>query len=54
MNNLKKDKYISHNNSLKIFKICKNYYDEITIPTTIVYFDEIRKGKSKSSVNRDN
>ena len=53
-NNLKKDKYISHNNSLKIFEICKNYYDEIIIPTTIVYFDEIRKGKSKSSVIRYN
>lgn len=48
--NLKKDKYISHNNSIEIFEKCKKYYDEIIIPTTVVYFDEVRKGKSKKSV----
>ena len=48
--NLKKDKYISHNNSIEIFEKCEKYYDEIVIPTTIAYFDEVRKGKSKNSV----
>ena len=47
---LKNYKRIKHKDSIEVFKDCEKYYDEIIIPTTVVYFDEVRKGKSKKSV----
>ena len=31
-------------------KYCKDYYQNTDVPTTIVYFDEVRKGKKKEKV----
>lgn len=50
--NLQKKK-IRHNDSVNLYNKCKNFYKPIKIPTTIVYFDEVRKGKSKASVNKN-
>jgi len=46
-------KKINHNNSVDLYNKCKNYYEPIIVPTTIVYFDEVRKGKSKESVSKN-
>jgi len=43
-------KKIGHKISMQIYKKCKDYYKHTEVPTTIVYFDEVRKGKSKESV----
>ena len=43
--------YIEHDISMQLFEKCKGYYQEMEVPTTIVYFDEVRKGRSKKSVS---
>ena len=48
-----KQKKIRHKISIQLYNKCKNYYEPIDIPTTIVYFDEVRKGKSKESVTKN-
>ena len=45
-----RQKKIKHKMSIQLYNQCKDYYEPINVPTTIVYFDEVRKGKSKESV----
>ena len=45
-----RQKKIRHKISIQLYNKCKNYYEPIDTPITIVYFDEVRKGKSKESV----
>ena len=47
---LKREKYFGHEISIQLYNKCKDYYEPINVPTTIVYFDEVRKWKSKESV----
>ena len=44
------NKYPGHKNSIKLYNKCKDYYQNTDVPTTIVYFDEVRKGKKKEKV----
>ena len=46
-------KKIRHKISIQLYNKCKDYYEPINVPTTIVYFDEVRKGKSKESVTKN-
>jgi len=43
---------INHKDSIKLYKKCKEYYKPVEVPTTIVYYDEVRKGKNKESVTK--
>ena len=47
---LKLRKFPGHQTSIDIYKKCKDYYETNNVPTTIIYFDEVRKGKSKDKV----
>ena len=47
---LKKKKYPGHKTSINIYKKCKNYYELNEVPTTVIYFDEVRRGKTKDKV----
>ena len=42
-----KSKSIYHKDSIKLYNLCKDYYNPIEIPKTVVYFDEVRKSKKK-------
>ena len=42
-----KSKHIGHKNSIKLYNLCKDYYNPVKIPKTVVYFDEVRKSKKK-------
>ena len=44
------NKYPGHKNSIKLYNKCKDYYQNTGVPTTIVYFDEVRKSKKKEKV----
>ena len=46
-------KKINHNDSVDLYNKCKDYSEPINVPKTIVYFDEVRKGKSKESVTKN-
>tara|TARA_B100001964_G_C14183430_1_gene577376 strand:+ start:1327 stop:1542 length:216 start_codon:yes stop_codon:yes gene_type:complete len=48
-----RQKRISHKISIQLYNKYKDYYEPINVPTTIVYFDEVRKGKSKESVTKN-
>ena len=48
-----RQKKIRHKISIQLYNKCKDYYEPINVPTTIVYFDEVRKGKSKESVTKN-
>ena len=43
-------KKIRHKISIQLYNKCKDYYKPVNVPTTIVYFDEVRKGKKKEKV----
>ena len=43
-------KYPGHKNSINIYNKCKNYYEQKNIPSTIIYFDEVRRSKKKEKV----
>ena len=45
-----KSKNIYHKESIKLYNLCKDYYNSIEIPKTVVYFDEVRKSKKKEKV----
>ena len=47
---LQKRKYPGHKTSIKIYDKCKDYYNSNEVPTTIVYFDEVRKSKKREEV----
>jgi hypothetical protein len=43
-------KKIRHKISIQLYNKCKDYYKPVEVPTTIVYFDEVRKSKKKEKV----
>ena len=43
-------KYPGHKNSINLYNKCKYYYKNTDVPTTIVYFDEVRKSKKREKV----
>ena len=45
-----KKKYPGHKTSIKIYKKCKSFYKIKEVPTTVIYFDEVRRGKTKDKV----
>ena len=45
-----KQKKIRHKISIQLYNKCKDYYQPVDVPTTIVYFDEVRKGKKRNKV----
>ena len=47
---LKLRKYPGHKTSIDIYKKCKDYYEINNVPTTIIYFDEVRKSKKREKV----
>ncbi len=47
---LKLQKYPGHKTSINIYKKCKNYYELNKVPTTVIYFDEVRRSKLKEKV----
>ena len=48
---LERRKQIRLKESMNLYKKCKEFYDPaIVVPTTIVYYDEVRKGKTKDEV----
>ena len=47
---LQKKKYPGHKTSINIYKKCKSYYELDKVPTTVIYFDEVRRGKTKDKV----
>ena len=47
---LKLKKFPGHKTSINIYKKCKDYYEIDNVPTTIIYFDEVRRSKSKEKV----
>ena len=47
---LESKKFPGHKNSINLFKKCNNYYEIKDVPSTIIYFDEVRRGKSKEKV----
>jgi len=50
---LERRKQIRLKESMNLYKKCKEFYDpEIVVPTTIVYYDEVRKGKTKDAVTK--
>ena len=46
----RKKKFPGHKTSIKIYKKCKSFYKIKEVPTTVIYFDEVRRGKSKEKV----
>ena len=49
---LRKKSWYPHEMSIQLYNKCKDYYKLNDVPTPIVYFDEVRKGKSKESVTK--
>ena len=47
---LQRRKYPGHKTSIIIYDKCKDYYKSNEVPTTIIYFDEVRKSKKKEKV----
>ena len=45
-----KSKKIKHDISVQIYNKCKSFYKPVKIPTRVVYFDEVRRGKTKEKV----
>ena len=45
-----KGKNIRHKISIQLYNKCKDYYKPVDVPTTIVYFDEVRKSKKRKKV----
>ena len=45
-----KKKFPGHKTSIKIYKKCKSFYKIKEVPTTVIYFDEVRRGKTKDKV----
>ena len=43
-------KKISLKNSRLFYEKCKEHYKPVAVPTTVVYFDEVRKGRTKEDV----
>ena len=43
-------KYPGHKTSINIYNKCKSYYESNKVPATIIYFDEVRRGKTKDDV----
>ena len=43
-------KRIGHKDSRHLYKKCKEHYKPVEVPTTVVYFDEVRKGRTKEDV----
>ena len=40
----------NYHESIKIYKKCKSFYKIKEVPTTVIYFDEVRRGKTKDKV----
>ena len=47
---LQSKKYPGHEISIQLYNKCKDYYETTHVPTTIIYFDEVRKSKKKEKV----
>ena len=45
-----RQKKIRHKISIQLYNKCKDYYETTHVPTTIIYFDEVRKSKKKEKV----
>ena len=45
-----KSKKIKHDISVQLYNKCKSFYKPVKIPTRVVYFDEVRRGKTKDKV----
>ncbi len=45
-----KSKKIKHYISVQLYNKCKSFYKPVKIPTRVVYFDEVRRGKTKEKV----
>jgi len=45
-----KRKRTTHPDSLNLYKKCKEFYSEVDVPSTVAYFDENRRGRTKSEV----
>ena len=45
-----KSKKIKHDISVQLYNKCKSFYKPVKIPTRVVYFDEVRRGKTKEKV----
>ena len=45
-----KSKKIKHDISVQLYNKCKSFYKPAKIPTRVVYFDEVRRGKTKEKV----
>jgi hypothetical protein len=41
----KEKKEPNHKRSIKLYKVCKDFYKPVNVPTTVIYFDEVRKTK---------
>ena len=50
LSRLKNKKYPGHKTSIMIYKKCKSFYELDKVPSTVIYFDEVRKGKTKDKV----
>ena len=44
------EEILFNQNSINLFKKCNSYYETKDVPTTVIYFDEVRRGKSKEKV----
>ena len=47
---IERKKYPGHEISIKLYNKCKDYYQNTDVPTTIIYFDEVRKSKKREKV----
>jgi len=47
---LKKRKGLNIKRSIKLYEVCKDFYKPVDIPKRIVYFDEVRRGKTKDKI----
>ena len=47
---LQRKKWYGHKTSINLYDKCKDYYKHTEVPSTIVYFDEVRKSKKKEKV----
>jgi len=45
-----KRKRTTHPDSLNLYKKCKEFYNEVDVPSTVAYFDEDRRGRTKAEV----
>jgi hypothetical protein len=45
-----KRKRTTHPDSLNLYKKCKQFYNEVDVPSTVAYFDEDRRGRTKAEV----